>query len=280
MNLRDLVRAALEEDLGQGDLTTQACVGSELTGDGVVVAKQGLVVCGHEPAREVFRSLKDRVGDEARYTPRVPEGEWVESGGVIASVSGSLSAILMGERLALNFMMRLCGIATHTRSYVDAAAGMVNVVDTRKTTPLMRALEKHAVRCGGAKNHRFGLNDGVMVKDNHIRAVGTLQEAVRRARAGAHHVVRVEVEVSDMTQLAEALETSADVILLDNFTDEALREAVVFARQAKPQVILEASGNMNPARIEAIRAFGLDFVSAGGLIHQARWADISLNLTP
>jgi nicotinate-nucleotide pyrophosphorylase (carboxylating) len=145
---------------------------------------------------------------------------------------------------------------------------------------LMRALEKHAGRCGGAMNHRFGLNDGVLVKDNHIRAVGDLQEAVRLAREGAHHVVRVEVEVSDMSQLALALDTCAEVILLDNFSDEALREAVRFAREKKPQVLLEASGNMSPERIGAIRGFGLDFVSAGGLIHQARWADLSLNLTP
>jgi len=128
-------------------------------------------------------------------------------------------------------------------------------------------------------NHRFGLNDGVMVKDNHIRAVGDLKEAVKRAREGAHHVVRVEVEVSDMGQLALALDTSAEVILLDNFSDEALLEAVRFARERKPRVILEASGNMSPERIESIREFGLDVVSAGGLIHQARWADLSLNLT-
>ena len=279
MNLRRLVQEALDEDLGKGDLTTEACVPRDARGGGVVRAKQSVIVCGHEPAGEVFRAVGERVGGEVRYTPVRADGEQAVVGDVIAEVEGSLAGILVGERLALNFLMRLCGIATHTRRYVDAAAGSVKVVDTRKTTPLMRVLEKHAVRCGGGMNHRFGLNDGVMVKDNHIRAVGSLAEAVKLARAGAHHVVRVEVEVSSMAELATALGTDADVIMLDNFADDTLAEAVAFARAERPGVILEASGNMSPERIAAIRDVGLDFVSAGGLIHQARWADLSLSLS-
>lgn len=279
MNLRELVQEALDEDLGKGDLTTEACVPHDAKGAGVIRAKQPVIVCGHAPAAEVFRAVSERVGGQVSYTPVIDEGQVAEVGDTIATVEGTLRGVLVGERLALNFLMRLCGIATHTRKYVDAAAGGVKVVDTRKTTPLHRSLEKHAVRCGGGMNHRFGLNDGVMVKDNHIRAVGSLGEAVRLAREGAHHVVRVEVEVASMEELRLALDTDADVIMLDNFPDEGLAEAVTVARAERPGVILEASGNMSPERIAAIRELGLDFVSAGGLIHQARWADLSLSLS-
>ncbi len=279
MNLRELVAAALDEDVGAGDVTTEATVPAEAIGRGAVVAKQDLVVCGHEAAAAVFAEVDRRHGGTVRYAPRVPEGTAVAAGTTVAEVDGTLRNLLTGERLALNFLMKLCGIATHTRRYVAAAGdGGPRVVDTRKTTPLLRDLEKAAVRAGGGHNHRHALYDGVLVKDNHVAAVGSLTEAVRRARSAAHHLLRVEVEVGSLAQLDEALASGADAILLDNMDDTTLSEAVRRARATKPAVILEASGNMTPQRIAAIRHFGLDLVSAGGLVHRAPWADLSMKL--
>ena len=278
MNLHALVRAALDEDLGPGDRTTEACIPAEAVGRGHVRAKQSLIVAGHGPAAEAFRAAGERMGGACTYAPLVEEGTRVERGTAVARVEGSLRTLLTGERLALNFLMRLCGIATHTAAHVEAAGGLVQVVDTRKTTPLHRALEKHAVRCGGAMNHRYALFDGVMVKDNHITAVGSLADAVARARAVNHHLIRIEVEVETLAELDEALGTAADVVLLDNMSDEELAEAVRVTRARKPSVILEASGNMDIERIGRIRGLGLDLISVGGLIHQARWADLSLKL--
>ena len=278
MNLHALVRAALDEDLGPGDRTTEACIPSEAVGRGHVRAKEALVVSGHAPAGEAFRAVSERLGLPGRYVPLVDEGSRVAPGTAVARVEGALRTLLIGERLALNFLMRLCGIATHTAAHVAAADGQVQVVDTRKTTPLHRALEKHAVRCGGAMNHRHALFDGVMVKDNHITAVGSLTAAVERARSVNHHLIRIEVEVGSLDDLDEALATVADVILLDNMDDATLGEAVRRARLRKPSVILEASGNMDIPRIERIKGLGLDLVSVGGLIHQARWVDLSMKL--
>jgi len=279
MDLRTLVAHAIDEDLGPGDLTTEATVDARATGSGVVRAKQDLVVCGHEVAREVFDEVGRRTGGALAYEVLKPDGTAVARGTEIARVHGSLRTLLIGERTALNFLMRLCGIATNVRAYVEAAGeGGPRVVDTRKTTPLHRALEKLAVRTGGAANHRFALYDGVLIKDNHITAGGGITAAVHRARAHAHHLVRIEVEVADLDGLREALDAGADAVLLDNMSDEALAEAVRFARARRPEVLLEASGNMDPTRIAAIRDLGLDFVSAGGLIHQARWVDLSLKI--
>ncbi|MFT5455900.1 MAG: nicotinate-nucleotide pyrophosphorylase (carboxylating) [Myxococcota bacterium] len=278
MNLRALVQAALDEDVGPGDRTTEACIPERAMGRGRVRAKEPLVMAGHAAAFEAFRATAERVGGVATYTPLVAEGMAVEAGTTIARVEGNLRALLIGERLALNFLMRLCGIATITARHVAAADGRVQVVDTRKTTPLHRQLEKQAVLAGGAANHRYALYDGVMVKDNHITAVGSLTAAVARARAANHHLVRVEVEVGSLDELDEALGTEADVVMLDNMDDAMLVEAVRRTRARKPGVILEASGNMDIERIERIRDVGLDVISVGGLIHQARWADLSMKL--
>lgn len=271
MNLTELVRLALEEDIGHGDVTTDAVVDRDRRGAARLIAKQPLVVSGQAAAAEVFR----QVG--ATYTARVADGSRADRGDIVATVDGALAALLTGERTALNFLMRLCGIATHTRSVVDVA-GVLRVVDTRKTTPLHRALEKAAVRHGGAANHRFSLYDGVMIKDNHIVAAGGIAVAVARARAHAHHLLRVEVEVESLDELAEALAAGADVILLDNMDDDTLRAAVAMRTARAPAVILEASGNMTAERIARIAGIGLDFVSMGGLIHQARWADLSMRI--
>jgi nicotinate-nucleotide pyrophosphorylase (carboxylating) len=277
MSLDRFLAEALDEDIGSGDLTSESCVPDTLAGSALITAKEDVIVAGQDCAARVFALVAERYGVEVNVEAVVADGEAAQKGDVITKINGSKLAILVGERLALNLLMKLSGIATNTRDYVEAAGDSgPMVVDTRKTTPLLRSLEKYAVRCGGGMNHRFRLDDGVMVKDNHISAVGSLAEAVRRARAKAHHLVRVEVEVTTIEQLVEALQTGADVIMLDNMNDEQLAQCVDIARATRPSIILEASGNMSPERIQRIRHLKIDVVSAGGLIHQARWVDLSL----
>lgn len=274
-----LVTAALDEDIGPGDLTTEATVPADVQGAGVVLAKQALVVCGQQVGAEVIAQACARYGGEAAWEVRVPDGDRAEPGDIVASVRAPLRALIIGERVALNLMMRLSGIATHVRGFVDRAGpGAPRLVDTRKTTALHRDLEKYAVRCGGAHNHRRGLYDGVMIKDNHIAAVGSLTEAVLRVRAQVHHLVRIEVEATTLAQVSEAVDAGADVILLDNMDDALLAEAVGVARARRSDVLLEASGNMTAERVAGLAGLGLDYVSAGGLIHQARWVDLSLDV--
>jgi nicotinate-nucleotide pyrophosphorylase (carboxylating) len=278
-DLRGFLRAALAEDVGPGDVTTEACVDPSLSGKAVIVAKQDLVVCGQPAAGLVFQDLAADRGQNFGYTAVLGDGATANPGDVIARLEGPLAVILTGERLALNLLMKLSGIATNVRGFVGAAGeGGPRVVDTRKTTPLLREFEKYAVRCGGGRNHRHALYDGVLIKDNHIVAAGGITAAVKRARERAHHLLRIEVEVATMAELDEALDNHVEAILLDNMDDAHLREAVIRARARSPRVILEASGNMTPERIRAIRGFGLDLVSAGGLVHQARWVDLSLRI--
>lgn len=273
MRLAELVRLSLDEDIGHADLTTEACVEPEVTGSATIIAKAALVVCGHAPAMEVFRQLG------ASYQALIPEGTEVQKGTAIARVEGRLASLLTGERVALNFLMHLCGIATHTR-WVVAGAGGLKVVDTRKTTPLHRALERAAVCVGGGHNHRFALYDGVLIKDNHIKAAGGITAAVIRARRRVHHLLRVEVEVTTLAELNEALDAGADAVLLDNMDEATMAEAVriVRADATTQAVLIEASGNITAERLVRIRELGLDLVSVGGLIHQARWADLSMNI--
>lgn len=279
MNLDRLVDLALEEDLGPGDRTTQTVIPADATGAARVIAKQELIVCGHRWAEQVLHQAAMRTGGTVAYTVLHADGTTVPKGEVVATVEGSLRGMIIGERVALNGLMKLSGIATHVRPYVEAAAGSrIKVVDTRKTTPLWRALEKEAVRAGGAFNHRFSLYDGVMIKDNHIWATGSLKEAVARARAENHHLIRIEVEARTPQEIEDALQTDADCILLDNLDDDALAVAVARCRAVRPRVILEASGNITPERIARIKHLDLDLVSAGGLIHQARWADLSMKI--
>ena len=276
MRLEELVTRALEEDIGTADVTTEATVPPLRRGEALVRAKQELVVCGQDGAAEVFRQLG------ASYLVLLGDGARVQPGTAIARVEGRLRDLLTGERLALNFLMRLCGIATHTASVVAAAPGL-KVVDTRKTTPLHRALERRAVRLGGAANHRFALYDGILIKDNHIAAAGSIATAVAGARAQAHHLLRIEVEVSDSDALLQALEAGVDAVLLDNMADASLAEAVNLVRAweaaGHARVLVEASGNMNAARLARIAGLGLDLVSMGGLIHQATWADLSMKVS-
>ena len=268
MDTRELVRLALEEDVGPGDRTTEAIVPPEALATGTVIAKQPLVLAGHEEAAEVFSQLG------ARYVASVTEGSEVAPGAAVARVEGSARALLTGERVALNFLMRLSGIATQTRSVIRRA-GSLTVVDTRKTTPLHRASERRAVRAGGGSNHRFSLYDGILVKNNHIAIAGGIAPAMERARAGAHHLAKIEIEVRTLGELEEALAAGAEAILLDNMGDDDLRAAV---RRVGGKAVLEASGNMDADRIARLADSGLDLVSMGGLVHQARWVDLSMRI--
>ena len=267
-----VVRAALAEDLGRaGDITAQACVpaDAQLTAD--FVARRGGVVAGLSCIRLALAELDPGV----TFEPLTADGHAVPAGTTLARVSGNARAILTAERTALNLLGRLCGIATLTQDFVDAVAGTsAKITDTRKTTPGLRALEKYAVRCGGGINHRFGLDDAILIKDNHVAACGSVGEAVRRAKAFAGHLVKVEVEVDSLLQLQEALANDPDVIMLDNFTLEDMREAV---RLASGRVIVEASGGITLDTVRAAAETGVDVISIGALTHSAKVLDIGLD---
>ena len=271
------IRRALEEDLGAaGDVTTAAVVDPAVRGEGRVLARHALVVCGLDVARAAFAAVDPTLAFEAL----VAEGSAVLGADApVAAVSGSLASILTAERVALNFLQRLSGVATWTRAHVDALGDSpALLVDTRKTTPGLRALEKYAVRVGGAGNHRFGLSDGVMIKDNHIAAAGGIEPAVQAARAGVHHLLKILVEVEDLDGALEAAEAGADVLLLDNFDVPRLAAAAAVLRERHPRVLLEASGNVGLQTVAAVGGTGVHRISSGGLIHQARWVDLSLEV--
>ncbi len=271
-HLDRLINLALEEDIGSGDVTTQALIPPELKGEAQIRAKQDLVVAGLPVAARVFQQLDPSLV----FAYQVAEGREVAAGTVLARLSGPVAAILTGERTALNFLQRLSGIATFTRQMVSLIAGSpAALVDTRKTTPGWRALEKYAVRLGGAKNHRAGLYDGVLIKNNHIRAAGSITRAVQQARAQAHPLLKVEVEVTDLAGLEEALAAGADIVMLDNMDKAAMAQAVkITAGRAR----LEASGSMSPERLPQVAATGVNLISMGALTHSAPAADIHLRL--
>jgi len=269
--LERVVMAALAEDVGRGDVTTEATVPAGAVGTAELVVKEPGVVCGLRAAEATFRALDTDLEFEAL----VPEGGAVEDATVVAAVTGSERAILTGERVALNFLGRLSGIATLTRRYVRAVDGTgAAVLDTRKTTPGLRALERHAVVCGGGRNHRFGLDDGVLVKDNHLRAAGSIAEAVEHLRAAT--ALPIEVECDTLEQVSEALGAGADAILLDNMTLEQLRAAVALV---DGRARLEASGGITLENIRSVAETGVDEISVGALTHSARSLDVSLELT-
>ena len=268
--LERLAYAALAEDVGEGDVTTEAMIDADASGEAELVLKEPGVVCGLHVAEAVFRALDG----ELRFERLVEDGTLVGSATAVARVSGPLRAILTGERTALNFLGRLSGIATLTRRYVDAVSGTgVAILDTRKTTPGLRVLEKHAVAVGGGRNHRLGLDDGVLVKDNHLRATGSIREAVERVRAATH--LPVEVECDTIEQVTEALGAGVDAILLDNMTPDGLVAAVALVRG---RARLEASGGVTLETVRAIAETGVDEISIGALTHSARSLDVSLEL--
>ena len=266
------IKAALAEDLGRaGDVTSQACIPAEARLSAVFAARKPGVVAGLACIRLAIAELDPCA--EVRLL--AADGETVSAGGQLAWVEGNARALLSAERTALNLAGRLSGIATLTRAYVQAVAGTgARIVDTRKTTPGLRALEKYAVRCGGGVNHRFGLDDAILIKDNHVAACGSVGEALRRATAAAGHLMKVEIEVDSLEQLDEALAGAPDVIMLDNFSLADLAEAV---RRTAGRVTLEASGGVTLETVRAIAETGVDVISVGALTHSASVLDIGLD---
>jgi nicotinate-nucleotide pyrophosphorylase (carboxylating) len=271
----DLALRALAEDVGRGDVTTEATISPGARASGRIIAKAAGVVAGLPMAELVFLQMDPDAGIE-----RVAhDGDHVTGGQTLLRLEGDARALLTAERVALNFLGRLSGIATIAATCAAATTGTrAHVVDTRKTTPGLRALEKYAVRMGGASNHRSGLDDGILIKDNHIAAAGGVTEAVARARAYASHLLKVECECETEAQVREALAAGADAILLDNMTLEAMRDAVVMIRAYDSRIIIEASGNIgvSPERIAAVAATGVDLISTGALTHSAPVFDVSL----
>jgi nicotinate-nucleotide pyrophosphorylase (carboxylating) len=271
-HLDRLIDLALEEDIGPGDVTTHAVVDPELQGEAHIRAKATLVIAGLPVAARVFHQIDAKVV----FATAVDDGQEVAPGTVLVRLTGPVASILTGERVALNFLQRLSGIATFTRAMASLVAGSGAVlVDTRKTTPGWRALEKYAVRLGGGRNHRMGLYDGVLIKNNHLTAVGGISEAVRLAKARAHHLLKIEVEVTDLEGLEEALNAGADRILLDNMDDATLHQAVEITQG---RALLEASGSMTSERLPKVAATGVNFISMGALTHSAPAVDIHLRL--
>jgi nicotinate-nucleotide pyrophosphorylase (carboxylating) len=271
--VRKIIRRALEEDIRSGDVTTSAALTGSERGLATALAKEDLVVAGLDVFREVFR-VRDA---GLAFQTGLSDGAWAPRGTILATVSGSLPNILTAERVALNLFQRMCGVATLTKQYVDAVAGTkAKILDTRKTMPGLRILDKYSVRTGGGLNHRYGLYDGVLVKDNHIEAAGGIAEAVRRVKAAAPLMVKIEVEVMDLAEVGEALAAGADIIMLDNMTVDGMRQAV---QLIGGKALVEASGNVTLSTVKEIAGTGVDFISAGALTHSARAADISLKVT-
>ncbi|MCS6622870.1 carboxylating nicotinate-nucleotide diphosphorylase [Roseibacterium beibuensis] len=274
--IEPVVRMALAEDLGRaGDLTGQACIPEGARMRAVFAARRPGVLAGVDCVRLALRAMDPA----ATIETKLGDGERFEAGTVLVEAGADARAFLAAERTALNLLGRLCGVATLTRAYVAAVEGTgARIADTRKTTPGLRALEKHAVACGGGVNHRFGLDDAILIKDNHVAVCGGVGEAVRRARAMAGHLVRVEVEVDGLDQLDEALAARPDVVMLDNFSLEMLREAVTRAKASSfGRPVLEASGGVTLETVRAIAETGVDVISVGALTHSAPSLDIGLD---
>jgi nicotinate-nucleotide pyrophosphorylase (carboxylating) len=270
------VRAALLEDIGHGgDLTTEAVVSPDAQARGAIVARKSGVVAGLEASLLAF-SLIDQ---GARFEIRCADGAHVEAGGTVATIACSAQALLTGERTALNLLCRLSGIATATQTLADLIAEYpATIVCTRKTTPGLRVLEKYAVRCGGGANNRFGLDDAVLIKDNHLALAGSMSAAVEAARRRAGHLVKIEIEVDTLEQLREALELPVDAVLLDNMPPESLRRAVALRGERAPGVLLEASGTITAATIVAVAQTGVDVISSGWITHSAPALDLGVDI--
>jgi nicotinate-nucleotide pyrophosphorylase (carboxylating) len=266
--VRQLIQAAIEEDLGRCDVTTEATIAEHVISRACLITKQEIVLAGMDVFAEVYATLDGAV----HLKPAYKDGDLLSAGAVIAVLEGRARSLLAGERVALNFLQRLSGIATLTRQYVEAVRGYgVDIIDTRKTTPGWRLLEKYAVRVGGGKNHRHDLGDGVLIKDNHIVAAGGIKQAVDLARRHSHHLLKIEVEVETMEQVEEALQAGAEVIMLDNMSPAMLAEGVKIIDK---RAIVEASGGVSLETVTAVARTGVDLISVGKLTHSAPAADI------
>lgn len=274
-SVREQIRGWLAEDIGSGDITTETTIPRDSRSKAVIHVKESGIIAGLPIAKLVF----EVVDSSLVFEPKVQDGDYVDKGTVLATVEGSTHSLLIGERLALNLMQRLSGIATKTNAFVNALEGLpVRLVDTRKTTPGHRMLEKYAVRVGGGANHRFGLYDAVMIKDNHIKGSGSIRAAVEAARSKIPHTMKIEVETESLEQVDEALACGADIIMLDNMNPARMREAVARIKSASPHVIIEASGGVSLETINGIAACGVDVISVGGLTYSFHALDISLDL--
>ncbi len=275
LDLDNLIKTALNEDIGWGDITTESCVPPDKNITGEFLAKEPMVICGLFVLRRVFDEAGRRYGDaQTVVKPRCKDGDEIREGTVLADISGSARAILSGERVALNLLQHMSGIATRTRAALKQIAGTkTKICDTRKTLPGLRVLQKYAVRIGGGSNHRMGLSDGVLIKDNHIAAAGGIANAVFAARERIPHTVKIEVEATTLDEVAEALSAGADIIMLDNMDNETMTEAV---HTVNGRAVTEASGNMGSKDLRAVAMTGVDLISVGGLTHSVRAADISL----
>ena len=269
---REIVRRALAEDLGWGDVTTEATVPTELRARGIILAKSSCVLAGLDVAAEVFRQLDPGCTMERRKK----DADRCEPGDVVAELTGGAAAMITAERTALNFLQRLSGIATLTRRFVDAAAGRIVILDTRKTTPTLRALEKYAVRAGSGTNHRAGLDDGILIKDNHIRLAGSVAEAVKRMKDDDPEMP-IEIEAQSLEQVDAALKAGVDVILVDNLPTATITEAV---RRAQGRAKVEISGGVTLERLPELAKTGANYVSIGALTHSAPATDLSFELEP
>ena len=271
-HFRELVRRALAEDFGWGDVTTEGVIDRDQKARAVILAKSPCVIAGLEVALETFRQLDPAVAATIHHG----DGTRVDPGTEVAELRGQATALLTAERTALNFLQRLSGTATLTRQFVDAAGGKIAVLDTRKTTPTLRVVEKYAVRAGGGINHRSGLDDGILIKDNHIRLVGSVGNAVTRMRK-ANREMPTEVEAQSLDQVDEALAAAADIVLLDNLSTPDIIEAV---KRCRGRAKTEISGGVTLARMPELAATGADYVSIGALTHSAPAADISFEIEP
>lgn len=269
---RDIVERALVEDIGSGDITTLNIFGNDHAGSGLIIAKEKGIIAGLPLIKMIFKTL----GDDLKWDQFSNEGDQFRSGDVIAEIRGKMQPILTGERVALNFLQRLSAIATITRAYVEKTAKYdCLVLDTRKTTPGLRVLEKYAVRVGGGVNHRLGLYDAALVKDNHIRGAGSIKNAVTGLRKKLPMTVKIEVEVENINQVREALEAGADIIMLDNMPPGTMKEAVGLI---DGKALVEASGNITLDNVESVAETGVDYISVGALTHSVRSLDISMEI--
>jgi nicotinate-nucleotide pyrophosphorylase (carboxylating) len=270
--LDQIISIALNEDCGVGDLTTSSIIPSDLAAGGEFLAKEDFVLAGWQVVVRAFQRVSASISAETGFR----DGDFVPKSSVLGCIRGPAAKLLTGERVALNFLQRLCGIATLTQKYVKAVSGTgAEILDTRKTTPGLRLLEKYAVRVGGGKNHRFGLYDGVLIKENHITAAGGIKKAVLAARSKIDHLKKIEVEVTNLEELAQALDAGADAILLDNMSVNQVKQAVEWVNS---RALLEASGGIHLEKVREYALTGVDFISVGALTHSVRAVDISLEL--
>lgn len=271
-SIQELIEVAFKEDIGSGDITTESLVDPAQLGSGSIIAKEDLVLAGIDVAKAVFRTLDPNM--DFRHDAK--DGSVIKTGDVIMDLDGKLTCLLMGERTALNFLQHLSGIATSVRRYMDELNyPQVHLVDTRKTLPGFRVLEKYAVRVGGGRNHRMGLYDGVLIKDNHLAACGGIQAAVQKIQNRVSHLVKIEVEASSLSEVKEAIDAGVDVIMLDNMDVEQIKKAVSLI---DGKAVVEVSGNVTLENLNRVAATGVNIISVGALTHSARSVDISMKL--